>query len=287
MTLSAPRILLRMGKNKNGREEAHSSVIKRILTWLKRALAALMARKYATIAGALAFFLAMSIVPFSFWLVLLFGQSGLHIEEILALEVFDWAKDLLVFFKENAAGATSGAGIFLLLTTLWSSSSFFYHLRRSGELLYDYRRLKKGWKVRISSVLLTLGVMLFFAGAGALFVYIFSLRLPRAIYYPTVYSLLLTLGLFAALILNFYVCPYRCSMRDIFLGSFLTALFWLMASGIFSLSLLFSHKEKLYGALTLVILFLLWLYWMMICFVAGAIYNRYRMRLKGMEHKTL
>lgn len=254
---------------------------------MKRAIAALTARKYATVAGGLAFFLAMSIVPVTFWLVLLFGKSGLHVEEILALDLFDWAKDLLVFLKENAEGATAGASIFLLLTTLWSGSAFFYHLRRSGELLYDYHRKKKGWKVRISSVLLTLGILIFFGGAGALFVYILSLKLSRTVYYITVYSLLLTLGLCAALILNFYICPYRCRIQDIFFGSFITALLWMAASGIFSVSLLFSHKEKLYGALTLIILFLLWLYWMMICFVAGAIFNRSRMRLKGLKSKTL
>ena len=42
----------------------------------------------------------------------------------------------------------------------------------------------------------------------------------------------------------------------------------------FSVYLSFGNKEKLYGALALVIVFLLWLYWLMICFVAGVIFNK-------------
>lgn len=255
--------------------------------YARRAIGALSSHKYTTIAGALVFFLIMSLVPFTFWLVLLFGKAGLDTDQILELELFGWAKDLLVFFRNNAEGATSGAGLFLLVTTLWSSSAFFYHLRRSGELIYRYDRKKHGWKVRVSAILLTLLILLYFAAAGAVLIgaiYVTRYFSPW-LYYPCVYSLVLVFGFFAAWILNAYICPYRCKPSDTVAGSLLTAAGWLTASVAFALYLTFSNKERLYGALALFIVFLLWLYWMMIVFTAGAIYNCRNMRLRGMEHK--
>lgn len=254
-----------------------------------RAYGVLAEHKFTTIAGTLVFFLIMSFVPFSFWLALLFGRAGLDTDQILELELFGWAKELLAFIKNNAEGATSGASVFLIATTLWSSTGFFYHLRRSGEIIYRYRRKKHGWKVRLSAVILTFVLLIFLAAAGAALIGVIlaAKYLPRALYYFTVYSLALCFGFFAAWILNVYICPYRCKPYETVTGSLLTALAWLIASVAFAVYLTFSNHERLYGALSLVIVFLLWLYWMMICFTAGVIFNKYRITARDKEHKTL
>ena len=96
------------------------------------------AHRITTIAGALAFFLVLSVVPLFFWLTLLFGREGLPEEP--AFELFAWAEELISYLVKHAGEAASGAGVVLLLTTLWSASSFFYHLRRSGELLSGVSR---------------------------------------------------------------------------------------------------------------------------------------------------
>ena len=199
----------------------------------------LVAHKFTTLADTLVFFLIVSLVPFLFWLTLLFGTSALDAASLSGLGLFDWAEDLLVFFKENAAENTAG-------------------------------------------------VMLFFAAAGAiLFVAgVASRFLPPWISYPVWYLLALLLGFFAAWILNTYLCPYKCRPSDTALGSFLTAIAWLVASGAFAIYLNFGNKEQLYGALTLVVVFLIWLYWMMICLTAGAVFCRVRMGEKK-EHKEL
>ena len=262
---------------------------KRTWRWGRRALQALTANRYTTVAGTLAFFLIMSFVPFAFWLMLLFGQTGIDAETVLELELFGWAKDFLISIIHNAEGASAGAGVLFLVTTLWSSSAFFYHLRKSGEILYNYRRQKHGWKVRISAILLTFAVLLFFfvAGGGFITVSLYARKLPRWLFYIVVYSMVLVIGFCAAWILNSYICPYRCKLWDTLIGSVFTALAWLVASGAFAIYFELGNKERLYGALTLVIVFLLWLYWMMICFTAGAVYNRHHMHVRGLEHKTL
>lgn len=274
----------------NAMENAgRENLIMRTFSRGKAAVGVLAENKYTTIAGTLVFFLIMSLVPFLFWMSMLFGNSGLVVSELARLELFGWAEDLLVFLTQNASGATSGAGVLFLLTTLWSSTGFFYHLRRSGEIVYSYRRKKQGWKVRVSAVLLTFCILFFFLFCGAVLfgANVFLREASVWIRYPVIYSLTLTFGFFAAWILNGYVCPYRAKPSDVVIGSAYTAIAWFIASALFAVYLNFASPERLYGALSLVIVFLLWLYWMMICFVSGVIYNSRRIETKGLEHKTL
>lgn len=261
--------------------------IGRLFGRAKRAWGVLTEHKFTTIAGTLVFFLVMSVAPFLFWLSLLFGTHAA--DEFYEIGLFGWAGDLFRYLQESAREASAGAGVLFLATTLWSSTGFFYHLRRSGEILYDYRRSKKGWKVRLSAVAFTFGLLVFFALAGGLAVAVTLIL--RDVFFPIrylcVYALLLVFGFFAAWLLNVYVCPYRVSPSDTAAGSAVTAGAWFLASVLFTFYLRFSSPERLYGALSLVVVFLLWLYWMMVCFTAGVIYNRRRINLRPKEHKTL
>ena len=92
-------------------------------------------KRFSTIAGTLVYFLLMSITPFLFWLTLVFGD--VHIEELLNHNFFESVAPFLRYLKDSAESAASGAGIVLLVTSLYSSTNFFYHLRRSGEIIYD------------------------------------------------------------------------------------------------------------------------------------------------------
>ena len=270
-------------------EQAKEGFFKRTWARGKRYYEILVAHRYTTIAGTLVFFLLMSMVPFLFWLTLLFGKSDVLSEAVVGLGLFDWASGLISFLQENAAHAGWSAGVIFLATTLWSCTGFFYHLRRSGEIIYNYRRKKHGWKVRLSALAFTLCLLLFFAvsGTALLIMNLVADFIPAWISYPARYGLVLALGFFAAWMLNAYVCPYRCRPSEIALGSFLTAISWLVASAAFSVYLTFGNKQKLYGALALLVLFLLWLYWMMICLTAGVVFNRMRMQTRHLQHKTL
>ncbi len=244
--------------------------------------------KFTTIAGTLAFFLVLSLVPFLFWLTLLFGNS-LPAEDVLELELLGWARDVLLFLKENAEGALSGVSIFFLVTTLWSSSSFFYHLRRSGEIVYDAKRTKHGWKVRLAAIGFTLLLLLFFAAAAAvLLAGVYAVRfLSPWLAYPSEYILLFLLAFFSAWILNAYVSPFALSASETVAGSLITAALWLGASAVFFVYLRFSGGEKLYGALSLVVACLLFVYWMMICFTVGMVFNRIRIGRRKLSPKRL
>lgn len=236
--------------------------------------ATLVEYKYTTIAGTLVFFLVLSLVPLLFFLTLIFGGK-ISLQQVFELELFDWAKDLIAYLDAHASSAGVGAGILFIVTTVWSATGFFYHLRRSGEIICEVRRGRCGWKLRLISAAFALAAVLFIALAGGVVVgaNLLTRSLPGWASLIIVYSLVALFGFFGAWILNACACPYRVSPAKTAIGSAGTALSWLVAAVFFRIYLAFANPAKLYGALSAVVVFLIFLYWLMICFTAGMIYN--------------
>ncbi len=118
-------------------------------------------KRFSTIAGTLVYFLLMSIAPFTLWLTLVCGN--VDIERFLSHDFFAAVSPFLRSLKSSAESAASGAGIIFLVTTLYSSTNFFYHLRRSGEIIYNSPRVKGGFRLRLASLFLIFGA--FFSAA--------------------------------------------------------------------------------------------------------------------------
>ena len=250
--------------------------LRRFYRFLKSKYDLLALKKYTTIAGTLVFFLIMSIVPLTFWLTLLIGRLPIDMEHLFRLAVFDSVKNVLSYVRQEAANATTGASLVLLLTTLYSSTNLFYQMRRSGELIYDYHRPKQGFRLRLGALLLMLIVMLLVIVVSLLFAFgtfLFSRFLSELVELVADYLLLITLSFALVLLLNMYICPYKVSVRYFIKGTLITVAAWAVAVVGFAVYLKLSNMDKLYGALSTVIVFLLWLYMLMICFIAGVIFN--------------
>ena len=275
---------VKRGKGK----EVFSKKCKRgfLFIWSKYRL--LTKKKYTTIAGLLVYFLVMSIIPLSVWLTLLFGRLQLPIESIVEMPVFQSIKGIILFIQKEAQNGRKGVDVVLIFTTLYSATSLFYHLRKSGELVYEYNREKSGWKIRISAAIVLFLVMivsaasLLIVGAGmVVFRYVFEEIVASLLSY----ALLITVSFGVALILNIYACPYKAPVRMFLSGSLITSLLW--AGGLigFSVYLQIGNLGKLYDALEAVIIFLLWLYVLTICFVIGMVFNSEKITV--MESKKL
>lgn len=252
----------------------------------KRALEYLADNRFTTIAGTLVFFLVLSMVPLLFFLTLIF-RGSISTEQLFELELFDWAKGLIGYLNTHAEGASAGAGILFLTTTFWSATGFFYHLRRSGEIICKIRHGQQGWKLRISAVVFSIVMILFLAFSGSVIIgaNLLTRSLPSWISWLVVYSVVMVFGFFGAWALNAYACPYRATPSKTAAGSALTAASWLIASVIFRVYLLLASPDKLYGALSAVIVFLLYLYWLMICFTSGMICNFRQLNTKYYPRK--
>ena len=253
--------------------------LRKFYLYIKGKYELLSLKKYTTIAGTLVFFLIMSIVPLSFWLTLLIGKLPIDTENLLSLGVFDSVKHVLSYIRREAANATGSTSVVLIVTTLYASTNLFYQMRRSGELIYDFHRERQGLRLRLGALVLLVIVMLtavafllVFAIGSFLFARLFSR--PWALIAD--YALLAGVAFFLALLLNVYVCPYKTSARAFLPGTFLTVSAWAVAFIGFSVYLKISNVGKLYGALSAIIVFLLWLYILMICFIVGVIFNSER-----------
>lgn len=245
-------------------------------------------KKYTTIAGTLVFFLIMSIVPLSFWLTLVLGKFSVDAEDILALPAFEAVKDIFLFVRQEAAEATAGASIILVFTTLYSSTTLFYQMRKSGEIIYEFHNKRHSWKLRIGALLLMLIVMVAVAaflivfGLGS---FLFSRLLSKTWERIADYALLIAMSFFLVLLLNMYVCPYKAKAKTFIPGTVVTVIAWVGAVIGFSFYLKISNMRRLYGALSAIIVFLLWLYLLMIGFIIGVIFNSENVRLSRKKNK--
>ncbi len=242
----------------------------------------LSVKKYTTIAGTLVFFLIMSIIPLSFWLTLVIGKLSITADDILALPIFDSVKDMLLFVQREAKNATTGASVLLVITTLYSATTLFYQMRRSGELIYDVHPKRQGLRLRLGALLLLFIVMatvVIFLFIFALGNFLFSRLLPSAWEMLADYALLIAVSFLMVLLLNMYICPNKEHVKLFLPGTGITVFLWVGAVLGFSVYLKISNMSRLYGALSTIIVFLLWLYILMICFIVGVIFNSENVRL--------
>ena len=260
----------------------------RAYRFLKGKYLLLVEKRYTTIAGTLVFFLMMSAFPLAIWLTLVLGRLDLPVDRLIEMPVFASVKDMIVFIRKEAEVRQKGASVFLIATTLYSATGLFYHMRKSGEIIYGYDRKKSGWKIRISALLFLFLTMLLAALSVLLIaggVFVFTRLLRGWIAAICNYLWLIGVSFFALILLNAYMCPYKVRWTKFFFGAFITAAAWAVGLIGFSIYLKLGNTSRLYGALSAVIVFMLWLYVLTICFVAGVIFNSEK--IKGKVSKKL
>ena len=231
-------------------------------------------KRFSTIAGTLVYFLLMSIAPFIVWLTLLLGS--IDVEKYLSSALFESISPVIQYLQTSAQSAARGAGIVLIATSLYSSTNFFYHLRRSGEIIYGSNRVKGGIKLRIISAVIIILTILAIAIAAAIAVagrWLLQIFMPEALC-NVISAIFATLLAFAsAILMNIFACPYRLKISEALTGSLLTTILWLIFIVGFAIYMQIASPGKLYGAIASIIIFLLWCYFMMCCFVIGMIKN--------------
>ena len=206
-------------------------------------------KRYSTIAGTLVYFLIMGMAPTLFLIALIAGRIDLM--SLLPQAVVQAIGPFLSYLGEAAGQAASGAGIVLLITSLYSSTNFFYHLRRSGEIIYGSVRSGGGVRLRFKCAGAVLASVLMCAAGSAVLVAcaaFLSRMLPKfaATAVRLIAAAALLLG--AALALNKFACPYRTEAGSFLPGSLLTAALWLVFAQGFALYMSFADFSRLYGA---------------------------------------
>lgn len=239
-------------------------------------------KRFSTIAGTLVYFFLMSITPFMLWLTLVLGN--IDVSRFLNHRLLEGASPILRYLKSSAESAADGAGvsdtggisIIFLATSLYSSTNFFYHLRRSGEIIYEASDTKSGLRLRLMSVGLICAAIILIALVAAVSVIgtAFTEKFLPVWLSNSISLIFITALMFGtAVILNIFACPQKLKLANAAVGSLLTTALWLIIGAGFGVYLKFASPEKLYGKIASLIVFLLWCYVMMCCFVVGMINN--------------
>ena len=222
------------------------------------------------------FFLLMSLVPMLFWATLLLGKLQVEVSAPFTLPGVEQFSEVFEYIRGEAQSATSGASVFLLITSLYSATTLFYQMRKSGEIIYDTYSLGGGLRTRLGALALLFLMMVLIAltlmGFTAVSFFLGSL-MGDGWEAPVRYLLLLLLAFLLVFFLNLYICPYPAPPKCFWLGSLLTVVAWAVALFGFTVYLRLGNLDRLYGALSAVIVFLLWLYVMTVCFIGGVIFN--------------
>ena len=108
------------------------------LKWLISMYRMITNKNYSTLAGAISFFIIVN------------GGSLLYLI-IVSLNYFnydlniDFGSDLvskvLKYVYDTSKAFSHSYSIFFIITSMWSSSTLFYHLLRSSELIYNKKKI--------------------------------------------------------------------------------------------------------------------------------------------------
>ena len=241
-------------------------------------------RRFTTLSGTLVYFLLMSVTPFLFLVALFVGNVDLS--GILSVELFSAVQPVIEYLQQSANNASVGSGIILAITSLWSSTNFFFHLRRSGEIIFSPEVRVGGLKLRLFSLFAVLfGIILISIITAIPFIgkNVLENIMPQHLAEAIMIVFISISAYYTSYFLNVFACPVKLKYEEASGGALLTLILWILFAVGFSIYLRFANIQRLYGAVTAVVVFLLWCYLMVNSLVLGLIYNaKYVKRL----HKT-
>lgn len=247
----------------------------------------LRSKKSATLSGAIVYFIIIGLVPMAYLSSLTLSIIGKELGEVLSPFVYPELKEVFLYVIQTAKNLGGVGNAVVGFVALYSSANVLFHLKSSGEVIYNYSTKNSLFK-RLISLILTFVIIcvlsLFFACYVAL-IPVISKVLNKYLYSALNIFVLLLAVFLLSILLNFYVCPYRIEVKDALFGSFYTCVLCLISSIVFFIYIkYFAIYSKIYGAIAVILVFLSWLYLIVKAFIDGLVLNVYLMG-KGYARK--
>jgi membrane protein len=265
---------------------------------LKRAWAENQADNMPIIAGGVAFFGFLSIFPALIALISIYGlvaspeTVAKQVESLSAQLPQDAASLIATQLKsivDNSGGALTVSLVVSILAALWSASGGMSNLITAVNLAYDEVETRNFVKLRLISLALTLGAMVFVLVTFGLVAVVPAVlnALPLGIVGTILAQIarwVLLLGVFAGSLAVLYrVAPDRDAprVRWVSLGAVVVTIVWALVSVGFAVYVNnFGSYDKTYGTIAGVIVLMLWLYLTCYLVLLGAEIN------SEAEHQT-
>ncbi len=270
---------------------------KKIYTDIKQQVEELELQKVSYFSAQAAFYIILSIFPFLILLITLsgflpegFSQSVAGIpEEIFPSVLKDFAQTLVTEAREIKSGTL--LIVVSSVTAIWSSSKGTLAIIRGLDKFSGFESQKSWLYKRVKACTLTILLALVIIVAFAMLVvweWLLDMLLSvldiqysavaDILSYRNTASFLMLATVFT--MLYSYMPSKRTTVKSNILGAAIAALGWMIASAAFSIYV--AHFSlTVYGSLTTIVLFMLWLYICLWMLFIGAAFNRYRERKKN------
>ncbi len=237
------------------------------------------AKKHAVIfSGALVFFAVLGLVPTAYLVSLCFALFNSHFSK--TFEVFNFLEFLKIedFLIETTNKLSTGGNLIAGFISIYSSANLFFHLKLTGETIYNSKKSSK-ILVRIFSIIgvILLSLIVTFGVVTYAFFSAYIKKYLGEILGTIInYSALFLLIFLAVLFINRFVCPYKIKFKDLLKGSVYTCVFSFLFTVVFIIYLkYFSSYDEIYGKIASIPAFLGWLFIVIRCLVTGIIINAY------------
>lgn len=244
-------------------------------------------QSYTTLAGSISFFFIIN-GGSVLYLILLIGQAfDFNVFRLFQIEHLPQAvQTVLVTLFQSSSGINPNYSIFFIISSIVSSSSLFFHMIRTGELIYHEEREKFSFIRRFLAIILVLIFLVLVVVSLSLLLLgdMFLRHLQHIILINLFrYLMLFLIPFWIILLINLFVTPNKVKIVQVMPGSIFTTLFWFVATYLFSIYLqIFANFKIIYGALTFLIIFMIWVYLMCQGLVIGFIIN-YEKKRKNLE----
>ena len=233
-------------------------------------------KKSATLSGALVFFTLLGIVPVTYIISLIFSICGTEIEAVNKLFSYPEFSEIASYLTQTALKMGASGNILVFLIALYSSGNVFYHLKQSGEVIYNYNK-KDSFLSRIINILITFItvwiialLLVFYVAVIPIIIKVCGSKLTNVI------NVLVgvTTVFVVSILINYYACPYKLKFYEVYKGAIYSTVFTFIATYFFLIYIRnFSNLNEVYGKVAIVIVFLSWLYLMINGVFKGIILN--------------
>ena len=245
-------------------------IFKKIFLYIIGFFKTMNKKKYDTLAGSLTFFFLLTCVPILYITLFFYGQiaNAFHLE----LAIPEWLKEYITF------DLNVGVSIFFIFATIFSTTKFFVQIKKIGDIIYGVKDPVNSIKLKIASVAIAILFILVLI-VGLL---LMSLANHFAEYFPVWLTRFLSISLIAGVffllivVIDKTATPTLSMKKHVYRGAFVTLGYTALSSIIFSLYLaLFANFNQLYGSLSTLLVFLLWMYLVSKGIVIGIVINYY------------
>lgn len=233
-------------------------------------------KNFSTLAGAIAFFFVVNGGSLVFLISLLFKLFDFNISDYVT-DGDSLFNKILLYFSNNQQELFTPYYYILVFTSLWSSSTLFYHILKAGELIYGIKRKKYPFFLRLLSIFLVLVFISIILSIIILLVlgnYIFKDGNKFILSFLTNVLLMVILPLAVIFYFMLFVPPIRLKFKQVKKGTIFTIVFWAVISIGFQIYLnIFTNYKAIYGAISFVVIAMIYVYLLCNGLVIGLIIN--------------